>query len=78
MNEIFEKGHIHNEIHNIMNSMNIHRYIQDKLLPYQTLHTINMISAVRDNMVSIDGSYTGTGKTYTTLAVCAQLNLIPL
>ena len=77
INELLEKGHIHNEIHNIMSSMNIHRYIQDKLLPYQTLHTINMISAVRDNMVSIDGSYTGTGKTYTTLAVCAQLNLIP-
>jgi SNF2 family DNA or RNA helicase len=77
INKLLEGGHKHNEIENITNNINIHRYILDKLLPYQTLHTINMISAVRENMVSIDGSYTGTGKTYTTLAVCTQLNLMP-
>lgn len=77
INELFEKGHIHDEMSNIINSININRNILDKLLPYQTLHTINMISAVKDNKVSLDGSYTGTGKTYTTIATCAQLNLIP-
>lgn len=77
INELFEKGHLYKNTSNITNSINIHRNILDKLLPYQTLHTINMISAVMNNKVSIDGSYTGTGKTYTTAAVCAQLNLIP-
>jgi SNF2 family DNA or RNA helicase len=37
-----------------------------------------MITAIKNNTVSIDGSYTGTGKTYTTSAVCAQLGLTPI
>lgn len=71
--ELFEKGHTNNDILNV----NIKKNILDKLLSYQTLHTFNMITAVKNNTVSIDGSYTGTGKTYTTAATCAQLGLIP-
>src|SRR5579872_1669498 len=71
--ELFEKGHSNNDIKNL----DIKQHILDKLLPYQTLHTFNMINAVRNNTVSFDGSYMGTGKTYTTAAVCAQLGYIP-
>jgi len=71
--ELFEKGHTNDDIDNI----NIRKDISKKLLSYQTLHTFNMIVAVNHNLITVDGSYTGTGKTYTTAAVCAQLGLIP-
>ncbi len=72
--ELFEKGHNDNDIDNI----NIRTNIVNKLYPYQTLHTFNIITALKNNNCVVDGSYTGTGKTYTTIAACAQLNLIPI
>lgn len=72
--QLFEKGHTNNDIDNI----NIRTNIIDKLYPYQTLHTFNIITALKNNNCVVDGSYTGTGKTYTTIAACAQLNLIPI
>jgi SNF2 family DNA or RNA helicase len=71
--ELFEKGHQNDDVKNV----NIRPNILSKLMPYQTLHTFNMINAIKNNTVSIDASYTGTGKTYTTGASCAQLDLIP-
>lgn len=72
--ELFDKGHLYDDIFNI----NIKKTISTKLLPYQTLHTFNMITALKTNKIVIDCSHTGTGKTYTTAAVCAHLNLTPL
>jgi len=74
VNDLFLKGYQNNDINNI----NINRDIMAKILPYQNLHVFNMVNALRNHMKIIDGSYTGTGKTYTTIAVCAQLNLIPI
>ncbi len=71
--ELFEKGHANDDIQNV----NIKKEILSELLPYQTLHAFNMITAVKNNKITIDGSYTGTGKTYTTIAICAQLGLKP-
>ncbi|VBB17951.1 DEAD/SNF2-like helicase [Yasminevirus sp. GU-2018] len=71
--ELFEKAHTNNDLANL----DIKKSIQEKLLPYQTLHVFNMITAVKNNKVSLDGSYTGTGKTHCTVATCAQLNLVP-
>jgi superfamily II DNA or RNA helicase len=71
--ELFDKAHQNNDIQNI----NIRGDIMQKLLPYQTLHTFNMITALKNNTIVIDGSFTGTGKTYTTAAACAQLKLVP-
>src|SRR5680860_77950 len=71
--ELYEKGHICDDTTNV----NIKQSVLDNLLPYQTLHTFNMISALKNNNVVIDGSFTGTGKTYTSIAACAQLGLIP-
>jgi superfamily II DNA or RNA helicase len=67
--ELFEKGHANDDIDNI----NIRDNIAKKLMNYQILHTFNMITAMKNNRVVIDGSYTGTGKTFTTVAACAQL-----
>ena len=67
--DLFERGHTNNDINNI----NIRPDIAKQLMNYQILHTFNMISALKNNKIVIDGSYTGTGKTYTTAAACAQL-----
>lgn len=72
--ELFENGHTNDDIDNI----NIRKPIIDKLFSYQTLHTFNMINALNNNNCVVDGSCTGTGKTFTTSAICAQLNLIPI
>jgi len=72
--DLFENAYKDNEL----DSIDIKQEILNKILPYQTLHTINMISAVKKNISSIDASSTGTGKTYTTCAVCKQLQLMPL
>lgn len=52
--------------------------ISEKLLEYQFLHVFNLITAFRSNNVVLDGSDPGTGKTYTSIALCKQLNLKPL
>lgn len=51
--------------------------VAQKLYDYQQLHVFNMITAMRNNNCVLDGSDTGTGKTYTTVAICSQLNLQP-
>jgi superfamily II DNA or RNA helicase len=71
--EIYEKSHVSDDFNNV----NIREDILEKLLPYQTLHVFNMITAVKNNACSVDCSSTGTGKTYTTIATCAQLKLVP-
>lgn len=52
--------------------------VSDKLFEHQYLHVIKMIGSLKVNNCIIDGSDTGTGKTYTTIAICKQLNLQPL
>ena len=49
-----------------------------KLLPYQIEHVKNLIVSIEDNGSALDGSDTGTGKTYSALAVCKELNLMPV
>lgn len=75
--ELYEMGHDEKYINEVMRNLNMKKNISDNLLPYQTLHTFNMITAVKHNTVSFDGSYTGTGKTYTTIATCAHLDMKP-
>lgn len=52
--------------------------IAKKLFDYQHLHLFNLIVASKSNNVILDGSDTGTGKTYTSIAFCKQLNIRPL
>lgn len=74
INEIFEKN-LDDEFFN----NGLKDSVADKLLRYQILHvqTLCFILKNKHNVV-LDGSDTGTGKTYTSLAVCKELNLKPL
>ena len=58
-------------------NINLKNEISEKLLDYQFLHIFNLITALRSNNVVLDGSDTGTGKTYCAIALCKQLNLRP-
>ena len=49
-----------------------------KLLEYQLVHVYMLTSVLKSSNVAIDGSDTGTGKTYSAIATCAQMNLRPL
>jgi len=51
--------------------------IRDNLLPYQIVHTENIVRIINKNKTVLDASDTGTGKTYTAIASCAILKLNP-
>lgn len=52
--------------------------IREKLLSYQVEHVSNLIYILTKNVTALDSSDTGTGKTYTAIASCAQMNLSPI
>lgn len=58
-------------------NINLKEDIADKLFDFQFLHVFNLMTAFRSNNILVDGSCTGTGKTYTSIALCKQLNLRP-
>jgi len=57
--------------------MNLRPDVCKELLDYQVLHVLNLVTALSSNKVIIDGSDTGTGKTYTSIALCKQMKLTP-
>jgi superfamily II DNA or RNA helicase len=58
-------------------NINLKDYVADKLLDYQFLHIFNLMTAFRSKKIVVDGSDPGTGKTYTSIALCKQLRLKP-
>ncbi len=56
----------------------INKSIKDKLLEYQVEHSENIIRILINNNCCLDASDTGTGKTYTAIASCSHLKLIPI
>jgi len=61
-------------------NVNFKPHIKNKILKYQTMHILNFISIYKKNneACAIDFSSTGTGKTYTAIALCAQIDLEPI
>lgn len=59
-------------------NIDINKNVEKILFDYQLLHLYNLITAFRTNNAILDGSDTGTGKTYTSIATCKQLNLNPI
>lgn len=59
-------------------NLDIDASIKKLLLEYQLLHVFNLVSSLKKNMVVVDGSSTGTGKSYTSMATIAQLKLSPI
>jgi superfamily II DNA or RNA helicase len=51
--------------------------MEDKLLPYQKDHINNLLTSLKKHKRALDASDTGTGKTYTTVALCRMLKLRP-
>lgn len=49
----------------------------DKLLTYQIEHTQNIINILKNKNICLDGSDTGTGKTYVAMAVAKYMKLRP-
>jgi len=66
------------ESDNYLVNINLKKEISDKLYDYQHFHIFNLLTAFRSHNILLDGSDTGTGKTYTAIAICKQLNLKPL
>lgn len=58
--------------------MTISENIKKKLLEYQIEHCENIIRILNKNITCLDASDTGTGKTYTSIAACAELKRIPI
>ncbi len=50
----------------------------DKLLEYQIEHVNNLKATIQTHKRALDASDTGTGKTYTSIALCMELGLKPL
>ena len=73
---IFQKFFNEDMIKDIMN-VNLNKDIEKCLFDYQCLHVINLIASLSTNNIIIDGSDTGTGKTFCSIAVAKQLNLKP-
>lgn len=51
---------------------------KEKLYKYQIQNMINIIKCIKNNGTVLDASDTGTGKTYTAVATCKELNLNPI
>ena len=66
-----------NNIDNDFFDIDLSNDITNKLLSYQILHCQNIVYSLKKNGYALDGSDTGTGKTYSSLAACKQLGLKP-
>jgi len=51
--------------------------MEEKLLPYQIDHVKSLYNTLKNHKRALDASDTGTGKTYTTIALCKMLKLRP-
>lgn len=74
INKMFDDG----EIDDDFLSVKLSKATIDKLHDHQIIHVLNLLSIFKKNLVAIDGSGTGLGKTYTAIALCAELKLSPI
>jgi Rad3-related DNA helicase len=58
--------------------MTLSEKIKKILLSYQLNNVENIIRILNNNDTCLDASDTGTGKTYSAIATCASMNMIPL
>jgi superfamily II DNA or RNA helicase len=65
------------ETDNFFVNINLKNEVAEKLFDYQIMHVFNLMTALRHNNCILDSSATGTGKTYSAIALCKQLNLRP-
>jgi len=58
-------------------NINLGDDLSKKLFDYQLLHVFNLICSLTSKQVTIDGSDTGTGKTYAAISACRHMKLRP-
>ena len=66
------------ESDNYLIDINLKQEVSEKLFDFQFLHVFNLIVAFRTFYNVLDGSDTGTGKTYSAIALCKQNNYRPI
>jgi SNF2 family DNA or RNA helicase len=69
---------LYKNLDSVYKNIRINDEIEDKLKEYQKFHVFNMINSIKSNRIVFDSSHTGTGKTYTTVALWKQLKLKPI
>ena len=75
MLEMLEQGE---EVLDQFATSSLNPQVRKLLYPYQHLHLRTLMVAFKTNRNIIDGSDTGTGKTFTALGFCRQMNLRPI
>ena len=68
----------HRDIISEMAKLTISEFTSKKLFSYQEKHLLSLILSVKSNQVTLDGSETGTGKTYCATALCKELGYNPI
>lgn len=66
-----------NQIDEDFININISKESLQRLYDYQIYHVYNLLSCLKKKDVALDGSAPGTGKTYTAICVCKELDLKP-
>lgn len=76
----FHKSKLYNNYDKDFINVNFKPIVEKNILKYQSLHILNFISIFKKNntICALDFSNTGTGKTYTTIALCSQLDYEPI
>uniref|UniRef100_A0A6C0ACI7 Helicase ATP-binding domain-containing protein n=1 Tax=viral metagenome TaxID=1070528 RepID=A0A6C0ACI7_9ZZZZ len=77
IDKLFETGDF-KMLDDYLNKTTLKDSIAQKLLDYQIVHVSKLLGCMGINNTIFDGSDTGTGKTYSAIALCAQLNKKPL
>lgn len=68
----------HRDIISEMAKLSISEFTSKKLFSYQEKHLLSLILSTKSNQVTLDGSETGTGKTYCASALCKELEYNPI
>ena len=58
--------------------LSLRQDVSSLLYNYQRFHLGDLINSINKYNIAFDGSSTGTGKTYTAIALCKQLKLSPI
>lgn len=70
LHELIESGDF-----SAFENMSLKDEVSSKILNYQFSHVFNLRLCFKNNRIVLDGSETGTGKTYTTCALAKELNM---
>ena len=71
---IFDNNFLDFQFENIKLNYDTKKFLKD----YQLMHVADLKNSIQNYNIALDCSSTGTGKTYTSIATCKELNLKPI